>query len=363
MSIQSLFGTPPAVNAPDNSEDTYAMGTRILFAVAGNIVGIRFWGATFNITTAPAVCVYDTLGVLKGPEEAMVGPFVAAAWNTRMLAAPIAVTAGETLDVTVGPRDRYAANTATFTVPLIVGDLTGLAGRFIVSAVGNPPPFPNNSSTTWYGVDVIFDSGTTVSGILTGTLPALVAAFTGTVVPPAPPAGDGDLTVTVAAYGQLEAAAQRILCWAGDPDQLVITTRTTGLIRMFLPEHAFGVGPLRLKTAGPDVLAGFLPGEHRLIPVGNVDATETDPNTCPIIATPRPNSLTTRVGGNPAAVLLDYTAFAGGVDILWGDGAASLAQPAAATVAHTYPGEGQFTVTIRDTDDFANAAIFDIAVP
>lgn len=208
-----------------------------------------------------------------------------------------------------------------------------------------------------------FSLAATITGTITGTFPALQAAFTGTVVSPVPPSGDGDLTVTVAAYGQLEAVAQRILCWAGDPEQLLVTARQTGLARLFLPEHAFGVGPLRLKTAGPDVLAGFLPGDHRLIPVGNVDATETDPNTCAIVATPRPNSLTTRVGGNPAAVLLDYTSFSGGVDILWGDGAASLAQPAAATVAHTYPGEGQFTVTIRDTDDFANAAIFDIAVP
>src|SRR5688500_19498695 len=49
----SLFPTPPPVNSPDNAENTYSMATRIEFLVAGTIVGVRFWGATNNISTSP----------------------------------------------------------------------------------------------------------------------------------------------------------------------------------------------------------------------------------------------------------------------------------------------------------------------
>lgn len=154
--VETLFGTPPAINSPDNAEDTYTMSTRVTFAVAGNITGIRFWGATNNITTAPFVAVYSTAGVLQ-TSEAMVGPFAPAAWNTRMLATPFSVGAGSTFDVAVGPRDRYAANTATF--PNSSGNLSGVAGRFIPSAV---LAFPNSANqTTWYGIDLLFEVAST----------------------------------------------------------------------------------------------------------------------------------------------------------------------------------------------------------
>lgn len=196
---QSLFGTPPAVNAPDNAEDTYSMSTRITFAVDGTITGVRFWGATNPLTTVPLAAVYTTGGVLVTTEA--FGALVTAAWNTTMLSAPVAVLAAETYDITVGPRDRYAANTGTFAAPVVSGDLTGTAGRFIVSAA-SPPPFPTNSTTTWYGIDVLFevagatgiliavlpqltsdmDGEATASGDLDGTLPQLTSDIDGEVI-------------------------------------------------------------------------------------------------------------------------------------------------------------------------------------
>jgi hypothetical protein len=173
----SLFPTPPTVNSPDNAENTYAMATRIEFLVAGTIVGVRFWGATNNISTSPVARVYTTGGA-DDSTQAFVGPFLTAAWNTVTLSTPVHVNAGEQRDITVGPRNRYAANTGQFTVPFTNGNLRGHAGRFIVSAA-SPPPHPTTSTTTWYGVDVLFEPD--VTGTMTMTLPALGSEFSGEV--------------------------------------------------------------------------------------------------------------------------------------------------------------------------------------
>lgn len=156
--VETLFGTPPAINSADNAEDTYTMATRITFAVAGNIIGIRWWPATNDISTQPFAAIYSTAGVLQTSEQFPPGPYSTVTWNTLMLAAPFAVSAGSTFDIAVGPRNRYAANTGTFAAPVVNGNLTGTAGRFIASAV---LAFPNNSSTTWYGIDVLFEVAST----------------------------------------------------------------------------------------------------------------------------------------------------------------------------------------------------------
>lgn len=200
-------------------------------------------------------------------------------------------------------------------------------------------------------------------GVLNAVLPALQASFTGTAEQPPPPGGFGSLTITVDAWAQLEAAAQRILCWAGQPSMLVVDHRTGGLPRLVLPERGFGTGPLRAKTAGPDILAGYVTGEHRIVDLGNAEATEVMPDTCGPLNSPRPNTVTTRIGGNPAAIVLDYDGFTGPVNILWGDGSVDAGLPASASTGHTYPGEGVYTVTIQDADTLNDAAVFAVAVP
>lgn len=175
---ESLFGTPPTISNPDNAEDTYSMSTRIEFLAAGTITGVRFWGTTNNIATSPVARVYTTAGVAEST-EAFVGPFLTTAWNTVMLGTPVAVAAGEFRDITVGPRNRYAANLGQFAAPLTVGNLRGHAGRFIVSAA-SPPPFPTTSTTTWYGVDVLFEPDV-ITGTLDVTLPEATAAAAGEV--------------------------------------------------------------------------------------------------------------------------------------------------------------------------------------
>lgn len=199
---ETLFGTPPTITFPDNAEDTYSMSTRITFAVAGFIVGIRFWGTTNALATVPLARVYTTAGVAESTDS--FGVLVTNDWNTTMLATPVHVNAGETRDITVGPRNRYAGAAGTFAAPLTVGNLTGTAGRFLDSAGGggaSPPPFPTNSTTNWYGIDVLFvadvtgdiefllprlvaelDGEVTVSGVLDAVLPAATINLVGSVV-------------------------------------------------------------------------------------------------------------------------------------------------------------------------------------
>lgn len=129
------------------------MATRITFGVAGTITGVRFWGASNPVTSSPSAAVFATTGGAALYSEAF-GGLATSAWNTLMLATPQSVGAGVTRDIAVGPLDRYAANILTFVTPVTSGDLTGTAGRFVANAALT---FPSNSSTTWYGVDVLFE--------------------------------------------------------------------------------------------------------------------------------------------------------------------------------------------------------------
>ena len=186
---ESLYGTPPPINAPDNAEDTYAMATRILFDVAGRILAVRYWGASAAIlATTPFARIFSTAGV---PQTAGTDSFptnLQAAWNTSTLATPFVVSAGQTWDIVVGPRNRYAANTAS--LPFDNGqNLTAQQGRFI-SSTANPPPFPTTGTTTWYGIDIIFEvASTLVTGGLASGIGVSLAPDPG--VSPVLDAADG----------------------------------------------------------------------------------------------------------------------------------------------------------------------------
>lgn len=162
---ESLFGTPPAINSPDNAESRYWMSTRMIFKFTGRIIGIRYWGATNIIDTATFGAVFQTDGTLdpNSPGTDQFPTNLAAQWNTVMLATPVPITALATRDIAVGPRNRYAANTGTFPVPLVSssGAITGTAGRFTANPSATPI-FPATSTTTWYGIDVIFEVASTL---------------------------------------------------------------------------------------------------------------------------------------------------------------------------------------------------------
>lgn len=173
---ETLYGTPPPINNPDAAENTYSMATRITFGVKGVVTGIRFWGSTNVLITVPVAVIYSTAGVSQaGPFS--FGSLVTSAWNTVMLPTPFPVAAASTYDFTVGPRNRYAAQTAA--LPVTSGSLTGVHGRFLASAV-SPPPHPTTTSTTWYGIDILFEPD--ITGALDVALPAMQVSMSGQTI-------------------------------------------------------------------------------------------------------------------------------------------------------------------------------------
>lgn len=170
MTAQSLFGDTPSIEFADNSESKYTMATKIRFGVDGTISGIRYWGTTNPPALTSQGAVYRTDGTLLASQD--FGAFVPSNWNTLMLSSPQTVLAGETRVLARGPLDRYAATRFVFSSELVVGDLIGVEGMFIETPGASPVlTFPTSSVTTWYGIDVIFDTGpaiVTLSSIVTG---------------------------------------------------------------------------------------------------------------------------------------------------------------------------------------------------
>jgi hypothetical protein len=174
----------------------------------------------------------------------------------------------------------------------------------------------------------------------------------------------GSLTISVSNYSQLQAVAQRVLCWVAVANRFgVRTTSTVPFMSIRVPEEIFGAGSLVLRRGGTDLVAGYVAGSHVTYNVGNLNvAVGQDANTCPA-STNQPTILgmTTNVGGNPLAVTLNYANFAGAglVNVFWGDGTSTLgAAESNAALAHTYPNAGgiPYTVTVTDATDATQTA-------
>ncbi len=169
----------------------------------------------------------------------------------------------------------------------------------------------------------------------------------------------GSLTISVSNYSQLQAVAQRVLCWVAPANRFgVRTTSTVPFMSIRVPEELFGAGSLVLRRGGTDLVSGYVAGSHVTYTVSNANvAVAQDANTCPASTNqPTINSMTTNVGGNPLAVTLNYAnvAAAGTVNVSWGDGTSTLgAAESNAALAHTYPNAGgiPYTVTVTDASD------------
>jgi hypothetical protein len=165
---QSLFGPTPTITFGDEAEAVYGgMSLRVLFDAAGTIPWIRFWGTVNDLTTEPFAAVYEPDGDLRysqtfGPG----GLLLNQAWNQLNLTIPVPVAAGETLDITVGPRDRYAG--ASGVLPVDNGQHLSASGSFFKT--GAALVHPDQASSLWFGIDVGFDA------LIEGTLQAAASA-------------------------------------------------------------------------------------------------------------------------------------------------------------------------------------------
>jgi hypothetical protein len=178
---------------------------------------------------------------------------------------------------------------------------------------------------------------------------------------------NGSLTIQTDTYVQLKQTFQRVLCWAAADRGKVFTDSSGPVLKIVVPEAVFaGKGALVLKRAGTDLVAGYVAGTNIVASSGNGSAIQQNVNTCPASTNqPTVTSFTTNVGGNPLATSLVYAnvGAAGTVDILWGDGTSDLAQAEAATIAHTYPSNGIYNITIRDVSVPTDLAVTTVHVP
>ena len=177
----------------------------------------------------------------------------------------------------------------------------------------------------------------------------------------------GSLRVNVATYNQAPGVAQRLLCQMSAANRPYLRTDTAGggALSFIMPEERFPANIL-LKRAGTDLLAGYVAGTNITVNVDNAGSVEQNPNTCPSSATqPTVTSFTTNVGGNPLATSLVYANVggAGTVNIFFGDGTSSLGAAESGTVAHTYPNNGYYIITIQDASVLTDVAVTQVHVP
>jgi hypothetical protein len=181
---ESLY-TTQTPDSLDNAEDTYTMGTEMVFAVDGQITGVRWRSATNAIATSPLAKVYSAAGA-ELASKAAGAQTPGGVWNSTLFDTPLAVTAGTYYVVAFGPINRYSALAAMHAAADVTnGNVTAPQnnvgghknGRFVASAT---VAFPSSSGGAGYFVDVLFEE-TGVTGALTGTLPALTGTAAGTV--------------------------------------------------------------------------------------------------------------------------------------------------------------------------------------
>jgi hypothetical protein len=187
---ENLFGnTAPAGNFTDTG---LTLGTRIRFAVAGTITGVRwrFPDILPSGTVQWFVVRYNPADDATPGSSLGSGTFSAPVAGTYVTESftPVSVAAGDEVVAEVFTPDRYVASAHFFDSNVVSGNLTGPAddavttrhnGRF---AAGASPTWPTNGfNATGYHVDVVFaaSGGTTVQGTLNASLGGLTAAITG----------------------------------------------------------------------------------------------------------------------------------------------------------------------------------------
>lgn len=169
MADENLY-TTQTPDSLDNAEDTYTMGTEVVFARDGVIKGIRWRSATNAIGTSPNARVYSSVGVQLATKAA--GVLTSGnTWNTITFDTPLAVTAGTYYIVAFGPINRYSALSGMHaSADVVNGNVTapqnGVGGhsngRFVANAATT---FPTSSGGAGYFVDVVYEvTGTTQNG-------------------------------------------------------------------------------------------------------------------------------------------------------------------------------------------------------
>ena len=147
MPTQTIFTTQvPALNV--NNGNVYELGTRFSSAKDGKIIALRFWKAVGESGTHVARLWSDSgtlLGAVTFTSETSSG------WQEQALSPTIAITASVAYRVSYNNNVAYAKTDSGLTVPIVNGDLTGIA-----SCSGGVGLFPSVANASNFFADVRF---------------------------------------------------------------------------------------------------------------------------------------------------------------------------------------------------------------
>ncbi|HKP06545.1 MAG TPA: DUF4082 domain-containing protein [Microbacterium sp.] len=143
----------PAV-ASDADRQSVTLGVRFSVQTAGKITALKFYKGSANVGTH--------IGTLWGPTGTQLSTATfqnesATGWQTVTLPAPVSVVPGQTYTASyVAPAGGYAVTAGQFASGYVRGPLTVPASGGTFTYSGG---YPTQSSSTSYGVDVVFTPG------------------------------------------------------------------------------------------------------------------------------------------------------------------------------------------------------------
>lgn len=184
--------TSQTPNFPNETDNTYDLGTEVFVSRDCYVVGGGRYGAT--ATPSNLTPVHHHLWTTGGSKlaEVQYGAHVPGAWQYARYAAPVFLAAGTHVVSAYGPTNTYVAFTALHAGALTNGDITapaqgsgtGPTGRFTTSTA---IAFPDQSGGgNGYGADILIGDLKTgeVSSLFTGARVDVRGYATGAVEPP-----------------------------------------------------------------------------------------------------------------------------------------------------------------------------------
>ncbi|WP_164515429.1 DUF4082 domain-containing protein [Microbacterium sp. 10M-3C3] len=163
--------------ASDADADLVTLGVAFTPSVDGTVTALKFYKGAANTGTHVGA-LWDAAGNrlarVTFQNESTAG------WQTAMLDTPVTVTAGTRYVASyLAPNGRYAVTANAFSAPYQRGPLSVAAGGSVYTYAD---AFPNQSSTTDYGVDLVFQQSQPAPAVVSRTPDAGATAATDTQV-------------------------------------------------------------------------------------------------------------------------------------------------------------------------------------
>ena len=127
-----------------------AAGNDVQFAVAGRIVGLRYYRDAASVSTSKTMRVWSSGGVELG--NAATAGDSGSGWKAATLATPIAVTAGQVVRLALEIPNETIARWNSPATDIVNGDLTLIKQGYN----GTPDLYPTSPVSRGYFVDLIF---------------------------------------------------------------------------------------------------------------------------------------------------------------------------------------------------------------